>query len=234
MSIKHIKQIDRPNKIDILIPAAGEGSRMKSYGPKPLIKIGHTTILNNQLRLLKKNSKIDINNIILVCGFEAEKLMSQSPDNLIKIENQFYNNTNVVRSIGMGLRAAQKPVLIIYGDLIFNNFCLDAINLNKSSMVVGDTMKENEVGCTINKYGYVENMMYDLPTKWCQIAYFTGRELKLLKQYCWEKTFHNMFGFEIINKIIIEGGKFKAETHPKVKAIDIDTYKDLERVKNVI
>ena len=41
------------NKIGIIIPAAGMGRRMKSYGPKPLIKIGSSTIIKNQIQLLQ-------------------------------------------------------------------------------------------------------------------------------------------------------------------------------------
>ena len=33
--------------ISVIIPAAGMGRRMKSYGPKPLIKIGNSTIIKN-------------------------------------------------------------------------------------------------------------------------------------------------------------------------------------------
>ena len=37
------------NNISIIIPAAGVGRRMKSYGPKPLIKVGNSTIIKNQI-----------------------------------------------------------------------------------------------------------------------------------------------------------------------------------------
>ena len=39
------------NNISIIIPAAGVGRRMKSYGPKPLIKVGNSTIIKNQINL---------------------------------------------------------------------------------------------------------------------------------------------------------------------------------------
>ena len=55
MTIRYIKEINKPTDIDIVIPAAGLGKRMKSYGAKPLIKIrGNTSIIDNQIRILKK------------------------------------------------------------------------------------------------------------------------------------------------------------------------------------
>ena len=37
----------KSGQTSIIIPAAGMGRRMKSYGPKPLIKIGNLTIIKN-------------------------------------------------------------------------------------------------------------------------------------------------------------------------------------------
>ena len=38
------------DQLTVIIPAAGIGRRMKSYGPKSLIKIGNSTIIKNQIR----------------------------------------------------------------------------------------------------------------------------------------------------------------------------------------
>ena len=61
----------KKEKINVIIPAAGIGRRMKSYGPKPLIKIGNSTIIKNQINLLQ--TYIPDINIVLVCGFKAER-----------------------------------------------------------------------------------------------------------------------------------------------------------------
>ena len=110
----------KSQKYSIIIPSAGMGKRMRSYGPKSLIKITpEKNIVENQIEII--NDNFTNHEIILVCGFEADKLMNNTPKNLIKIENENYENTNVVRSIGLGLRAAtSENVLVIYGDLVFN------------------------------------------------------------------------------------------------------------------
>ena len=233
MSIRHIKAINEPTPIDIIIPAAGLGRRMKSYGPKPLIRVkGSKTILDNQLRVFKK--LLPNANIILVCGFQALQLMNSTPSNIIKIENENYETTNVARSIGLGLRASQRDVLIVYGDLVFNDFFIEQMNLNKSSVFVGeDIMSNSEVGCTTNKK-VLEHMMYDLPNKWGQMVFLKDRELEMFKQICWNPNNYNMFGFEVVNEVVASGGTFQCSSHPKAKVIDIDSSKDLERVSEII
>ena len=109
------------DEIDVIIPAAGMGRRMKSYGPKSLIKIGNSTIIKNQISLLR--SYLSNPNIVLVCGFKATLLMNQTPHDIIKVENEKYTETNVARSIGIGLRIVSnsKKLVVIYGDLVFNS-----------------------------------------------------------------------------------------------------------------
>ena len=188
--------------IDIIIPAAGMGRRMKSYGPKPLIKIGNSTIIKNQISLLR--SYIDHTNIVLVCGFQANLLMNQTPSDIIKVENERYNETNVARSIGIGLRTISNSarLVVVYGDLVFNSEAIKNLSFDYSSIIVTNKyMGNNEVGCVINKKKLC-NLMYDLPNKWGQIAIFIGKELELLKELCWDDKNNNKFGFEIINLII--------------------------------
>jgi choline kinase len=223
------------DKISIIIPAAGIGRRMKSYGPKPLIKIGNSTIIKNQIGLLQ--AYLPNPNIILVCGFKAEKLMNESPSYILKVENEFYENTNVVRSIGMGLRVAgdAAKVLVVYGDLVFNSETIKNLPLEESCIIVTDqNMGEEEVGCIINEENILANLMYDLPNKWGQISLFLGKELELLKQLCWNEKNSTKFGFEIINQIISRGGVFKCVYNSAIKIVDIDSSKDIQRAKEIL
>ena len=110
----------KTEEYSIIIPAAGMGYRMRSYGPKALISLNlDQNIIQRQIEIIKNN--FTNYEIILVVGFEAEKLMRNTPEFLVKVENESYERNNVVRSIGMGLRATTTDkVLIIYGDLVFN------------------------------------------------------------------------------------------------------------------
>ena len=173
----------KSQKYSIIIPSAGMGKRMRSYGPKSLIKITpEKNIVENQIEII--NDNFTNHEIILVCGFEADKLMNNTPKNLIKIENENYENTNVVRSIGLGLRAAtSENVLVIYGDLVFNEETIKNLKPQCSSLIIDNssTMKDDEVGCNISN-NYVEQMLPDIENKWAQIAFLIGDELEMFIQ----------------------------------------------------
>jgi len=221
-------------RLNIIIPAAGMGRRMKSYGPKALIKIGSSTVINNQISILK--TYFPDCYITLVCGFKASTLMDETPNYILKVENENYQNTNVARSIGMGLRVLSNSskVIIIYGDLVFNAETIKSISLDKSSIVItNQTMGEDEVGCVIDDQE-LRNLMYDLPIKWGQISIFVGKELNLLKRICWNEKNKTKFGFEVINEIIQQGGKFQCIQNDSIKIIDIDNSKDIQKAKEIL
>jgi choline kinase len=220
--------------VNIIIPAAGMGRRMKSYGPKPLIKIGNSTIIKNQISLVR--SYIPNSNIILICGFQASVLMNATPNNIIKIENEKHQETNVVRSIGMGLRAINDccKVIVIYGDLVFNAETIQSITFKHSSIIIAnETMGQEEVGCVIDK-NRLQHLMYDLPNKWGQIAIFVDKELELLQQLCWDRKNSSKFGFEIINEIIEQGGEFRCIENKNIKIVDIDSSKDIQTAQEIL
>ena len=227
---------DKRNNIGVIIPAAGMGRRMKSYGPKPLIQIGNSTIIKNQISLLQ--TYIGTTTLVLVCGFKASTLMGETPQHILKIENEKYEKTNVARSIGLGLRVVgtASKVIIIYGDLVFNSAALKNLDLTESSVIIaGPDMGENEVGCIIDHENQqLANLMYDLPYKWGQIAVFMDKELELLKQLCWDEKNYTKFGFEIINQILYKGGSFKCIQNSNIKIVDIDNSKDIEKAKEIL
>ena len=234
---KHIKKIHEKLEekvIHVIIPSAGVGRRMKSYGCKSLLNIKDKKLLDIQIDLI--NNHIPKYEIILITGFDSDRLMNSSPENIIKIENEKYYENNVCKSIGIGLRATKGNdfVLVIFGDILFNSAVLDHIDYDKSCLIISEHMSDNEVGCNINTKGILEYMMFDLPNKWGHIAYFTGKELNLLKKYILAKHSEKKFCFEIMNDIVSQGGKFKCISHKDIKVSDIDTSKDLQKAQEFI
>lgn len=224
----------RRHHYEIIIPVAGIGRRMKSYGPKALIQINHpqNTIINLQLQTIEE--LFEDFSIILVCGFEAHKIMDYVSDDLVIVENERYETTNVVRSIGMGLRASTgNHVLIVYGDLVFNKAALNCDFEESCMLINNETMGKEEVGCIVND-DLVRNMSYDLEDKWGQIVYLTGKELELFKKVCWDQSNTNKFGFEALNLVINAGGKFKAVKPRNSKIIDVDKSSDILRAKDIV
>ena len=238
---RHISTITKPvgeqeERIFILIPCAGAGKRMKSYGPKGLVEIKYgQSILGRQLSLISSNFKNY--KTVIVSGFESEKIIMNSPVEAVKVENELYEDTNVCRSIGMGSLAIPEAnnILLINGDLVFSHTIFSCFDFSKSFIFVEENcMKDNEVGCIISKNNSLENMMYDLPDKWGQIAFFKGKELELLRKISTEKCNKKLFTFEMINKILESGGTFKCIKDKSIKIIDVDTSKDIKRAKDII
>ncbi len=226
---KHKIKAEKHDSITVIIPAAGEGRRMKSYGPKPLIQLTKGTILDRQVKLIDKVlGPVDF---IIVAGFECDKLMDSCPERFIKVENENYSITNVSRSLSIALRSVSADrVLIIYGDLVFNEEALLKMDFSTSCTSAGiDHDRNNEVGCILDANNNIVNMMYDLDMKWNQMIYLQGRELEIFKKECQDRKNKKKFGFEIINSVIDSGGKIKCIVDKSIKVVDIDTSKDLLR-----
>ena len=234
---KYIKKIHEELKnvlVHVIIPSAGIGRRMKSYGCKSLLSIKDERLIDLQIKHI--SNTIPQHEIILITGFDSERLMSHSPDDIIKIENEKYYENNVIRSISMGLRATKNNdhILIIFGDVLLNRVTLEKIDYSKSSIIISSHMSDNEVGCNINNKGNLEYMMFDLPNKWGHIMYLTSKELDLFKKNAWSKQKDKKFCFEIINDIVNQGGKIKCIIDDDIKVMDIDTSKDLQKAQEFI
>ncbi len=150
------------DKYSIIIPAAGVGRRMKIYGPKSLVPVNDTqTILSRQLELI--DSCFKRYEIILVGGFQHEKLLGKINPKIKLVINTDYEETNIVHSIGLALnKVSTDKVVIIHGDLVFNKACLLLPFYKESAVVVSETMKQEEVGCVINE-DVLEHIFYKLP-----------------------------------------------------------------------
>lgn len=217
---------------DIIIPAAGMSTRMKALGSKPLVYVKDKRLVEYQIDII--NKVFNRKNIFIVSGLDSDRVMNFVGNRAINLENEKYDETNVGRSIAIGLRASQaNSVIVIYGDLFFTYNAINHQYKNSSFIVMSNTMSKNEVGCTHNN-GILENLYYDLPNKWGQITYFTGNELALLKKVVFNRENNKMFGYEIINKIIDMGGEFKIKIPQNCYIQDIDTAKDLLNVENYI
>lgn len=221
------------NNLSIIIPAAGMGRRMKSYGPKPLVELTPAeTVIGRQQNILKK--EYPDSEIIVVVGYEADTIVKYLRPDVKSVENENYETTNVVRSLGMALRAVTHDrVLIVYGDLVFNKSAV-RITEGRTVAVVDSKgrMTDEEVGVTIVG-SRITRFSYDLEKKWGQIVYLTGRELEMFKRVTWNRDYSKWFGFEALNKVIELGGNIRAVEPRRMKIAEIDTSKDIETARFV-
>ena len=220
--------------LEIIIPAAGFGARLKLFGPKILVELqNQVTLLEYHINII--NTVFPTARVIVVGGFQCDKLFNACPNEWICIENERYETTNVIRSLAMGLRAStSRNILIIYGDLVYNQQALTTMKTGVPSVLVGQQlMGHDEVGCIVNN-GLINNIGYDLTDKWGQICFLTGRELELFKQFCYDRFNENKFGFEALNYVVSQGGNLRAKRNDKAFVYDIDSIKDLQHVNEVL
>lgn len=99
-----------------IILAAGQGTRLKKYTenlPKGMLSFMGKTIIERQIEMYKK---CDINNIIVIRGFAADKI----PYEGVKYyTNENFASTNMVESLMSAKNEFNDDVIVSYSDIIF-------------------------------------------------------------------------------------------------------------------
>lgn len=221
-------KLQGPNELSVIIPAAGTGRRMKSYGPKCLLRSkGDMTIIEQIVDNVY--NVYPLADTVVVVGFEADKVTQILPPRIRIVENQLYHDTNIVESIRLALNnIVTDSVLFVYGDLIFNPETIHNVVDNGSCAIVDsrNRFKSEEIGVTIvdNK---ITNFAYGLETKWAQIIFLCGKELEIFKALCFDRKRNKMYPFEIFNMMINLGGTVSVIEPDNMLIKEIDSLKDL-------
>ncbi len=220
----------RNKKYSIIIVAAGSNHRIATEEPRSLLKISNSqTLIERQITIIDKI--FPNKEIIVVGGYHADALFNKLPRHIIKVENERYDETSVVRSIGIGLRACSSNLaLIIYGDVFFNKRMISLPFRKHSCILSSQAMPAKEIGFN-HQNNYLVSMFYDLPDKWAQIGFFKDAEFEMLRQISLDKQNEKMFTYQCINQIVDMGGVFKVEKPRNGISMDIDTSYDLHFVR---
>ncbi len=225
-----IKTDNNKSDMAIIILSAGIGSRIKSNEPRSLIKIGKKTLVEHQLDVL--NSSVKSDEVIGVFGYSIEKIVKKIHGKLRIVENQIYDKTNNSESLRLAVNNTDKKnILFFHGDLYFNDKTFLDLNYKKSFLLVDrkGMIKSKEIGVTIQN-NKATILAYGLPTKWCQIAFITGKELRILKNILSKLngSQKKLLSFEIINNMISMGANFECYEPKEMSVIEIDCIKDLK------
>ena len=198
--------------LNFLLLSAGLGWRIKSKEPRSMLDIAGKSLLKRQSDNIRKCFPVENpTSISIVSGFKPGRVRKESKSLGVKhFNNNKYKDTNQIESIRIFLNNSNVDNLfIIHGDLDFR-IKFNEYQYDESFTLYDDrnNFKQDEVGINIVD-GFVNNLSYGLNTKWSQMFFLTGLELKLLKNICnTDNTYY--LTFEILNKIIDLGGNFKA------------------------
>ena len=116
-----------------IILAAGMGKRLKELtkeNTKCMVKVNGVALIDRMLHQIEKHS---ISRIVIVVGYEGQKLISFIESlniniPILFINNPIYDRTNNIYSLGLAKELlVEDDTLLLESDLIFEDAVLDAI-----------------------------------------------------------------------------------------------------------
>ena len=145
---------------DVIIVAAGLGSRLKNYtnnSPKCMLDFGGKTLLQRQIEAFNENG---LNKISVIRGFKKEKI--NYPD-LTYFENKEYKNNNILNSLMYAEEALNGHVIVSYSDILFEKEVVDRLMKSEHdiSIVVDIDWRGYYVGRNEHPINEAENVIFD-------------------------------------------------------------------------
>ena len=127
------------DNLSALIVAAGRGSRMMpltSEIPKCMVEVMGVPIIENMIRSLNKNG---IFKITIVIGYLSDVLINHLKDKFLDnkftfIKNDYWDHSNSLYSLGLGLKKIIPPYIVIESDLHFNPELISLIKDNRDEI----------------------------------------------------------------------------------------------------
>lgn len=229
---RHIIQAKKQtinSPIDIIILSAGQGRRMKSFGSKSLFDVGGRTLIEHQIDTIR--SLFTNAEIVIVLGYELDKIEKILPSDIRIIENPGYESSTSAKSATLGIKACSKSdILIINGDLWFNNKSIDIVHGETAAFVDSKfQISKDKAGVVVSK-DYITSFGYGMDTMWGQMVVLHSGDIEVFQKVC-RDTKHAIIISEVFNAMISKGSEIKAVEPIKNKVVEIDTLKDLERIK---
>jgi choline kinase len=147
--------------IQVVILAAGMGTRLGKPWPKPLTPLSDgRSILQQQIDNVRSVFS-DSARISIVVGFKLEMIMEAQPDATF-IYNENFDQTNTSKSLLKAFRASQESgVLWMNGDVVFDARVLERVKdriINEKSFVCVNTaaVGEEEIKYTVDSKGNIK------------------------------------------------------------------------------
>ena len=240
-----------------IILAAGRGTRLGYHTkeiPKGLVDVNGKSIIERQIELFKKNG---ITEIVIVRGYKKEKFCW---DDVTFIDNEDFANNNQLASLVLAQNMVSGDVLILFGDLIFEQTILDQILASNSdiSIAVDLNWKERYDENRNNQFPALAEIENDKITRISEnkslvrkkssgeffgIMKLSSKGSKILTDVI-EKTkhhkgkFHDSHSFAMgkipdIIEEVIELGFIVQPIFVNGKWFEVDTILDLEKAKTI-
>ncbi len=181
-----------------IILAAGMGRRLKDLtqdNTKCMVKVNGVTLIERMLRQIEKYS---MERIVIVVGYEGQKLVDYIATLDIKtpieyVNNPIYDKTNNIYSLGLAKdKLLEKDTLLFESDLIFEDSLIDALLDDPRDTLALVSKYEPWMDGTCVKLGVDDCIESFVPGK--QFKYHeTDEYYKTVNIYKFSKTFSEKY-----------------------------------------
>ena len=223
----------------IIILGENHGYRMKSYGPLPLIKIYHQTLIERQINAIKETF---INFEIILCtGYESTKTVNfireRFPDiNIRPVENQIHYNSNCCESTRLCLNnTTNDNIIICGGGVLLLASQLSVIDFSHSTIVTQNQIDDSnfEVGVIQNNGNFEQFSLGVRHEYWTEIVYLRGlKTINKFSNIISNVEYKNRFLFEAINELS-KTTMIKVQENTIQPIMKLNNIKTLKRIMKI-
>lgn len=229
-----------------LILNSGTGTRMGDLTkdrPKCLVELEDgTTILGRQLSMLEK---CDVSEVIMTTGRYDKEIRDTCSDytelKFTFVKNELYDSTNYIYSIYKAREFLKDDVILLHGDLVFEEYVLLRLINSKKSCVVVNTFQTNpekdfkaivkdnrvlEIGVGLTEDSVTSQPAYKL------IESDMGAWIENIAKYC-DSDKRNHYAEDALNEIL-DAVEMVPVDLQHIICMEIDTPEDLSIANNML
>jgi choline kinase len=221
----------------VIILAAGMGTRLYSPLPKPLTELRDgRSIMKQQMDNLFRAFGDQFRPMIVV-GFKLEAIIERFPEATF-VYNEFYDQTNTAKSLLKALRASNDGgALWLNGDVVFDPEVLirvlPLIQADQSFVVVNTSkVSDEEVKYTLTPEGLIGQLSKQVSGGLGEavgINFVSSSDKQMLIKRLNEVSDQDYFERGIEIGIESDGLRFQAVDISDLYAVEVDFAEDLER-----
>ena len=231
----------------VVILNSGRGTRLEELtqnNPKSLVELNDSqTIFSRAISIL---SNFDINQFIITTGYLNEILIEYCRDNFPEVNftfvhNHVYDTTNYIKSIDL-IGEVEGDVVLLHGDLVFDEKTAENIICSKYSCVAVDTtldIPKDDFKAKVvdNQIKYIGVDYFESDAVACQPFY----KLRNEDWKAWKKNIHKFCNHNNIN-VYAENALNEITDDVIIKPLDlkgllcmeVDNKDDLAKVKEIL
>ncbi len=209
----------------VVIAAAGIGRRQGNTA-KSAIDLGEETVIQRQVRLVRE--RWPYGDVVAVVGHQHERVTRHLPPFVRVVLNERYEETNVARSLGLGLMACPaSQAFCLLGDLVFNREALAGWPGGQSTILVESGIARTEEIGVVLREQQISGFGYGHDARWGGMALLAGRELHKFQKLALSPDYERKLAWETMEEVLVQGGKFRHVAPSGLALVEIDFPRDV-------